>query len=77
MPANDVAHIIGGAGRSDEPCNLVALCGACHHEQHFIGTLNRGNLLFLKQLVDPSEFDHDRITVLAGKYIELEPVCKT
>ena len=31
----DVHHIIGGAGRSDEHCNLLRICTGCHEEiQH-------------------------------------------
>lgn len=28
----DVHHIVGGAGRSDERCNLLRLCTGCHDE---------------------------------------------
>jgi len=78
-----VHHIIGGrGGRSDEACNLLALCWEpCHllaEGMDIIRGLPKittGIALSMKQRVDPAEFDLERCQVLNGRQLlELEPI---
>lgn len=64
----ELHHIIGGAGRSDERCNLIVLCNGyhgCHGEVH-------GNLpliLWAKWLTNKEDTDWVRLAVLARKFL--------
>ena len=63
-----VHHIIHGAnGRSDEPCNLLLVCGHCHgavHDEQEKGVpaITLGNVLWVKSHTD--EWDEKRLTEL-------------
>lgn len=61
-----VHHIAGAAGRSDEPCNFLLVCGVCHEAIH-AGKLELDDILAAKQLCDPENFDRDRVMVLRGR----------
>lgn len=68
-PWTDLAHLVGGAGRSDERCNLLVLCRECHERNHFCGGARRihlGHLLFLKHARDPDYYDLARVLALRG-----------
>ena len=69
-----VHHIIRGSnGRSDEPCNLLLVCGRCHAMIHDGGyydektglplpTITLGMVLWVKSHTD--EWDEERLTAL-------------
>lgn len=68
-------HIVGGSGkRSDEPCNFVRACGACHRKIH--GTdkpsISLVSVLTAKRAADPDEYDFDRLQELNGRKWTLE-----
>jgi len=67
-------HHIIKPGRSDEPCNLLRVCGRCHriiegervpdgHGGHW-PRLTLAHVLYCKREHDPEEYDPDRLTVL-------------
>lgn len=70
-------HIIGGAGRSDEVCNLICLClWRCHPlaegERIVDGgvvyePLSLGQVLTLKSMTAPDDFDPWRLAELYGQ----------
>lgn len=76
-------HIIGGAGRSDERCNLSRLCLVCHERaegQPFgisvgggptvrLGPLTLANVLWLKMKRDPEHYDRGRLADLAHRKV--------
>ena len=67
-------HHIIKPGRSDEPCNLLRVCGQCHRiiegERVPDGKgghwprLALAHVLYSKREHDPQEYDPDRLTVL-------------
>ena len=67
-------HHIIKPGRSDEPCNLLRVCGQCHRiiegERVPDGKgghwprLTLAHVLYSKREHDPQEYDPDRLTVL-------------
>lgn len=66
-------HVIGAAGRSDERCNLLALCSegpdqGCHAEAHG-GKLPLGKILYHKWKADPDGIDWIRLAVLRGSFL--------
>lgn len=73
-----VHHLIHGAGnRSDEPCNLLLLCGRCHDQHHAGGhkgwpDLTLGMLLKVKRETDFPEWDAKRLKELYHR--ELPPL---
>lgn len=72
-------HIVGGSGkRSDEPCNFVRACGACHRKIH--GTekpkISLVSVLTAKRAADPDEYDFDRLQELHGSKWTLEEALK-
>lgn len=77
-------HLIGGAGRSDEPCNLLRLCPRCHEVYHgfrhrrnggYWPPITMGVMLMAKKLGDPDEWNPDRLEHLRHRAIpELEPI---
>ena len=64
-------HIIGAAGRSDEPCNLSRFCGPCHDEIHadWRGTFKR--VIEAKEKHDLHEMDLERLRVLYQQELPL------
>lgn len=74
VPGIQTHHLVGGAARSDEPCNMVRLCHRCHRIVHgdripkdgggHLPEITPQNLLWVKREHDPEEFDLDRLTVL-------------
>ena len=77
-------HIIGGrGGRSDEPCNLLALCwDPCHmlaegydiharglilRDGHYLPKITLAVAIKMKQRADPDEVDLERLAELNGK----------
>jgi len=69
----DLHHIIGGAGRSDERCNMSILCGgltpnACHPRAN-TDELPMGFILFRKWLLDQTGTDWARLAVLRGSFL--------
>lgn len=62
-PASDIAHIIGGPGRSHDRRNIIRLCRDCHRAQHgerWPGSpkqLTLANMLWLKKLYDEKFYD--------------------
>ena len=79
-----VHHILGGrCGRSDEPCNLLALCWEpCHMlaegydipfidydrmQSRLMPKITLAIAIALKQRADPDEVDLDRLAELNGK----------
>ncbi len=77
-------HLIGGAGRSDEPCNFLRLCPRCHEVYHgfrvkrngtYWPNLTMGMLLTAKREADGDEWDPARLSVLRHRKIpDLEPI---
>lgn len=61
--ALDIAHIIGGPGRSHDRRNIIRLCRDCHRAQHgerWPGSpaqLTLANMLWLKKRYDPMFYD--------------------
>lgn len=61
--ALDIAHIIGGPGRSHDRRNLIRLCRDCHRSQHgerWPGSpkqLTLANMLWLKKRYDSTFYD--------------------
>lgn len=74
-PGLELAHIIGGAGRSDEPCNLLILCARDHWLFHYTGRWNGqaferitlAHLLWAKRQRDPGNWNPERLKELRGK----------
>lgn len=66
-------HIIGGYGRSDEPCNLVRACCMCHSRIHKTAKpwIELHEVLAAKKRIDPMEFNLERLSQLAGRRLEL------
>lgn len=73
-------HSFGGAGRSDEACNLIALCLICHAYAHGgpkptwqpedLDAQDRlGLLLWAKWRTGQSETDWRRLVELRGSYL--------
>ena len=67
-------HHIIKPGRSDEPCNLLRVCGRCHriiegervpddHGGHW-PRLTLAHVLYSKRERDPQEYDPDRLVLL-------------
>lgn len=69
-------HHIVRFRRSDEPCNLLLLCGDCHEACHDGSgeKLSIGMMLTVKVLTDPTEYDRPRLEELYGSPMELEPM---
>lgn len=66
----ELHHIIGGAGRSDEPCNLIMLCDGyhgCHGKVH--GQLSA--VLYAKWKTDRANTDWVRLAILYGKFLPI------
>ncbi len=61
-------HIIGGARRSDELCNVCMLCTACH-EIVKTDVLPQGRILFLKWREDRQHCDWERLSLLSKKFL--------
>lgn len=63
----DIAHIIGGAGRSHDRRNIIRLCRDCHraqHGEHWPGSpkqLTLANMLWLKKWYDPDFYDRQYV----------------
>lgn len=59
----DIAHIVGGPGRSHDRRNIIRLCRDCHRAQHgerwpgYPGPLTLANMLWLKKQYDPEFYD--------------------
>lgn len=71
-------HIVGGSGRSDEPCNLFRACAfECHPRCEGL-TINGKppfrliDVLLMKLDRDPSNFDLERLQELQGRKWMLE-----
>ena len=62
----DVHHIIGGAGRSDEPTNLLRLCSVCHDESW---SVILPECLWFKWATDPRNLSWVRLAVLYGRFL--------
>lgn len=66
-----VHHIVGGAHRSDEPCNFACLCQECHAEIERYATEFSVHLcMYLKRYYDPSNYDKSRIEALFGRRLD-------
>ena len=73
-------HIIGGAGRSHEACNLIRLCLFCHDLAEGKRRVDRkgvrrepldvGEILAIKQAREPQDVDTGRLSELAGQTID-------
>ena len=84
LRGHQIHHLIGGSGRSHEPCNLSLLCGRCHGQYHAGGerqdeerlpALTLGMLLWAK--AETSEWDAKRLAALRGKALpHLAPLDK-
>lgn len=59
-------HIIGGPGRSDEACNLLAVCWQCHQDLH-VGRLTREDAIEAKAMAGVKEWNPERLCELAGR----------
>ncbi len=59
-------HIVGGACRSDEPCNLLRVCAQDHDRIH-ANEVTLANVLWCKQHCDDANYDPDRIMALRGR----------
>lgn len=60
-------HHIVKRGRSDERCNLLALCFGCHEKVHVGIELTLGVILSIKKLRDPAGWNPDRLAELRLK----------
>lgn len=74
-----VHHLIRGAGRSDEDCNWILVCGSCHdrcpgHDGSEYPKLTLGEMLTCKVLADPIEYDRPRLEALYGSPLEVTPL---
>lgn len=69
-----VHHIANGAGRSDEPCNWLKVCGTCHDRLHRLirPALSIADALRAKRLKDPESYDFARVMALKGWAYESE-----
>jgi len=78
-------HIIGGAGRSDERCNLLVVCVECCHpllegarvirNGERIEPITLGQSLSIKLAVTPDEWDAERLRELRGAALpDMEPI---
>lgn len=71
-PGLSVHHIVK-FGRSDEPTNFLLLCHRCHELAEGLNCSKEmpkfrlGHALALKALVDPDEFDLERLGDLYGR----------
>lgn len=64
----ELHHIIGGGGRSDEPCNLIMLCNGyhgCHGKVHG----NLSGILYAKWKTDCENTDWVRLAILYGAFL--------
>jgi len=64
----ELHHIIGGGGRSDEPCNLIMLCNGyhgCHGKVHG----NLSGIMYAKWKTDRSNTDWVRLAILYGAFL--------
>ncbi len=75
-PGGETHHIIGGVGRSDEPCNWLYVCNRdhrCYHGERervngeLIPKLTLCNLLWAKMRSSPNEYDGIRLARLLGR----------
>lgn len=74
FPAWMQVHHIIKPGRSDEPCNLFAVCARCHRviegervpcgKRVYLPKLTLGMVLTIKQAADPDEWNPDRLVAL-------------
>lgn len=64
--AGDVHHIIGGAGRSDEPSNLLRLCIGCHDESW---SVILPAALYAKWQTDRKNLSWVRLAILYGRFL--------
>lgn len=65
----DVHHIVGGAGRSDEACNLLRLCNSfsgCHDESW---SVMLPQALWAKWRTNRENLDWVRLAVLLGHFL--------
>ena len=63
-------HIAKGAGRKDEPCNMMRVCanpGACHDKIHARPEIMPRHELAMKALGDPEHYDRRRVNQLRGR----------
>jgi len=78
-------HIIGGTGRSDEPCNLIVAClllchllaegGIVKHNGKRFMPLSLGQMLSIKKARSPLEWNAERLAELRGSALpDLEPI---
>jgi len=73
----DPHHLVAGAGRKDDPRNLLMVSREVHNHYHFggiIGTdckqkapLTPGHLMFCKREEDPEQYDEAFIAELLGR----------
>ena len=74
LRARQLHHIIR-FGRSDELCNLLALCWRCHDWHHSYAKLSLAQVLSIKKLRDPANWDPERLKELYLKNLPtLEPI---
>lgn len=64
-------HIAGAAGRSDEPCNWLRVCQACHDAIHE-NRIRLATVLAGKLLGDSQEFNLCRVLRLKGMVISVD-----
>lgn len=65
-------HILGGACRSHEACNIAMLC-CRHHDNANTSDLTKSFLLWRKWVVDPLNCDWARLAIIRGRPLsELE-----
>lgn len=75
--ALDPHHLVGAAGREDDPRNLLSLCREAHDHYHFGGWLDDeynqrspltpGNLMWVKRECDVENYDEAYIAALLGR----------
>ncbi len=64
-------HICSGNGRSDERCNLAAVCRECHDKIH-ASKISLGDVLRAKHKFDKDNLDWFRLVWLKKAFITLE-----
>lgn len=74
-----IHHCVRGAGRSDEACNFLLVCGPCHdrcpgHDGGEYPKLTLGQILTCKVLSNPTEYDRPRLEALYGSPLAVEPL---
>jgi len=66
-PGEHTHHIAKGARRIDIHCNLIRLCGSCHHQIHNDPRINIIHEYAIKALGDPDEYNRVMLNNIRGR----------